>query len=160
MVHSLRRTFQKAQAMGRDVGVTGIPVIRAQYSNPSFLTRYLTLGSSNTLLSGAMGVNRTKSTWGGFMVIVSQAVKLNKKIPQRTYLQQRTAAVNVIRGTLNITGLAGNAKTNDPIANGSCWMWSQSYSLPRLGANTHNLLGVWPNHLWAMHSNKMTQVTT
>ena len=55
MVHSLRRTFQKAQAMGREVGVTGIPVMRAQYSNPSVRTKYLTLGSARTRFSGAMG---------------------------------------------------------------------------------------------------------
>jgi hypothetical protein len=72
--------FQKAQALGLDVGVTGKPVIRAQYSYPSGLTKYLTLGSRIFLLTGSAGTNRTRSTAGG--VKVTHAVKLSVAMMQ------------------------------------------------------------------------------
>lgn len=119
MVHSLRRTFQKAQAMGRDVGVMAIPVIRAQYSKPSLRTRYLTLGSFRTLLFSGAGTNRIMSTWGGRIVAVSHPVKHKRLQSKKRSPPQRSSCVRQNElCKVDINASANNVQTSDPTANG------------------------------------------
>lgn len=160
MVHSLRRTFQKAQAIGREVGVTGIPVMRAQYSNPSVLTRYLTLGSCKTLFSRGMGTKRTVSTFGGCNVMVSQAVNNNTKNKNRPPRKQRNHAARMLSDRPDISAPEGNAKTNAPIENGWFAMWSQWCTVQRPGASTHTPQAAWPDHPWVEPECKTTRVMT
>ena len=149
MVHSFRRTFQNAQAMGRDVGVTGIPVIRAQYSNPSVRTKNLTFGSARTRFSGAMGVKRTVSTWGGLMVVVSQPDNKTSKNTHITPIQRRSHTARKLNCDRIISAPEGSAKRDAPAVNGWCAWWSQSCNGLWPDANTRSPRVAWPSHLWA-----------
>lgn len=103
--------------------MTGIPVIRAQYSKPSARTKYLILGSVKTRFSVDIGAKRTVSTCGGCMVMVSQPVKINRMKMTHPFQKQRQAALENMDGESLITVPAGNVKTSGPVANGWFERW-------------------------------------